>query len=100
MTDNIVPLRPEKRDPHVSGKARCLACKHEWVAVAPVGTIDFECPSCGLMRGAWMYPVQPHRDEKVWQCACGATTFWFLILADGSNWLTCVGCGKDHQPWR
>jgi hypothetical protein len=27
------------REPHLSGMARCLACRHEWVAVAPVGTI-------------------------------------------------------------
>ena len=33
-------------DPHISGDARCLACKHEWVAVAPIGTIWLECPAC------------------------------------------------------
>lgn len=41
----IIPFgRPPKPpdellDPHWQGKARCLACGHEWRAVEPIGTL-------------------------------------------------------------
>lgn len=41
------------REPHLSGAAVCLACKHEWVAVAPVGTVWMECPACSIERGRY-----------------------------------------------
>jgi Zn finger protein HypA/HybF involved in hydrogenase expression len=37
---------------HISGKARCLACKHEWAAVSLVGTVWLECPACSLEHAA------------------------------------------------
>ena len=45
------------REPHLSGAAVCLACKHEWVAVAPVGTVWMECPACSLERGRYLGAV-------------------------------------------
>ena len=57
------------REPHLSGSAVCLACKHEWVAVAPVGTVWMECPACSLERGRYHGPVQLDRDH--WHCHCG-----------------------------
>ena len=41
----------DAKRPHWSGIASCLRCKHEWVAVAPVGTDDLQCPSCGSGSG-------------------------------------------------
>ena len=29
------------------GKAECLQCGHEWVAVWPLGADELECPACG-----------------------------------------------------
>lgn len=64
----------EERQPHLSGKARCAACKHEWVAVAPHGVVQgFECPSCGAEKGFYVYPVR--RDEPHWTCDCGNDLF-------------------------
>lgn len=37
--------------PHLVGKATCLACSHEWTAVAPIGTLWLTCPECTLERG-------------------------------------------------
>lgn len=45
----------EKYRPHVCGKARCLGCKYEWVAVAPTETIWLECPKCSAMKGQFFY---------------------------------------------
>lgn len=33
--------------PWCTGKAECLACEHEWIAVWPLGANDLECPNCG-----------------------------------------------------
>lgn len=51
------------REPHLSGKARCLACKHEWVAVAPVGVVWMECPACTLERGRYVAQAERERSE-------------------------------------
>ena len=37
--------------PHSSRYVACMACAHDWVAVAPATTLTLECPSCGLMEG-------------------------------------------------
>lgn len=65
----------EEKTPHNSGKARCLGCKHEWVAVAPVGTLVLECPSCQCDKGIFLGLVSP--DEYHWQCNCGNQFFCF-----------------------
>ena len=36
-------------DPHFVHEAYCFYCTHKWVAVAPVGTSELECPQCGKM---------------------------------------------------
>lgn len=38
----------DERRPHKVDIVRCLQCKHEWVAVAPVTTeyTCYECPVC------------------------------------------------------
>jgi hypothetical protein len=76
----------EKREPHLSGKARCIACNHEWVATAPVGTIWMECPKCTLERGRYVAQVQ--RDDLHWHCKCGNDLFY--STPDG---IYCPNCG-------
>lgn len=84
-----------ERTPHITGKAKCTACKHEWVAVAPVGTLQMECPSCELQRGQWIYPFSPAEGEQIFVCnICTSTNF--AVLPDR---VLCVGCGTSHQPW-
>lgn len=50
----IVDLDKYKKDrtPHRTGMVKCLQCKHEWQETAPEEVYKFECPSCGLERGA------------------------------------------------
>ena len=70
---DVVPF--EREEPHQQGKARCIACRHEWEAVAPVGVFWFECPNCSLCKGAMVSPTI--RDEDVWTCNCGNELFVF-----------------------
>ena len=73
--------------PHLSGIARCLNCKHEHVAVAPVGTLWMECPECGLLRAIFKNAIQ--RDGVHWNCGCGYDLFH--ITPDG---IYCPNCGE------
>lgn len=87
--NNVIDFAAAKEDrvPHMSGHARCLACKHEWVAVSPTGTLWLECPECTLLRGRYMYPVVrdaiPHLE-----CNCGNDLF--QVTPDGTY---CPNCG-------
>lgn len=56
MADVIAFKRAEPDDPHISGKAHCIACKHEWVSVAPVGTVWLTCPECQTEKGLMKFP--------------------------------------------
>lgn len=83
---NVTPI---KKDSHIAGEAKCLACQHEWVAVAPVGCIGLECPKCGTERGVYKYPCLPHKEEKIWKCNCG--NFLFVVTPAG---YFCPNCGE------
>lgn len=85
----VIDLQAEKeaREPHSEGKARCLACKHEWVAVAPVGTIWLECPACTLERGRFI--AQHQREGDHWHCNCGCDLFY--ATPDG---IYCPNCAE------
>ena len=80
----VIPICPEPA--HFTGPAVCLDCKHEWVAVAPVGTVYLECPKCGTEKGRSKYPIQYSGLE--WQCQCGNNLFH--ITPDGCY---CPCCG-------
>lgn len=77
----------QERTPHATGKAMCMACAHEWTAVAPTGTVHLDCPSCHLEKG---YFVGPHLiGTDVWTCNCGNTLF--KINPQG---IYCPHCGS------
>jgi len=76
----------EARGPQIAGPARCTACNHSWVAVAPVGTAWLECPSCSTSRGLFRFPALP---ASRWVCRCGCDAF--AITKQG---LQCYRCGK------
>jgi hypothetical protein len=86
---NVIDLSRARadREPRLSGKARCLACRHEWVAVAPVGTRWMECPSCTLERGRFVAQVE--RNCAHWHCGCGCDLFY--VVEDG---IYCPNCGE------
>lgn len=90
MTDKVISLEQFKEQrnidddgPFLAGPAMCVICKHEWAAVAPVGTFDLECPSCGFFKGHFKFAVDRDvvKDENgvnrscTWTCNCGCDLF-------------------------
>jgi hypothetical protein len=80
----------EERSPHLSGRAVCIGCKHVWQAVAPVGTVELECPACGLEKGRYAGLVET--ATRRWTCNCGNDLFH--ITTDD---IYCVGCGAVQK---
>ncbi len=73
--------------PHLQGEALCLHCNYVWQAVAPVGTLYLQCPTCELHKGVFNYLVFP---ESYWQCKCGYSAF--SVSGETSN-IICLHCG-------
>ena len=83
-------VTPINRHPTMEGEARCTQCGHCWEGVAPVGTIELECPQCHAMRGVFIYPIDPPLPE-VWQCGCGGDLFYV-----GKQAIVCARCGTTQ----
>lgn len=49
MTNNVINLDDHR--PHEAHYVACMACGKDWVAVAPAGVTNLECPECGKMEG-------------------------------------------------
>ena len=81
--------RKEPDEPHLSGNAQCIGCKHRWVAVAPVGTMELDCPECGLNKGRFRNVCMPEKTKEIWVCGCGCDLF-VVVKTDG---YMCVNCG-------
>ncbi len=79
---------PKRSEFELVGTARCMACKHEWSARAPLGVPDLECPNCSLMQGKWRNPISPPANELMWLCKCGNDLFF--VQPHG---ITCACCG-------
>lgn len=75
--------------PHQAGLARCLACKNEWPAVAPVGTTTLNCPECDC-DGHFVGEILTDGDQ--WQCRCG-----YILFRMDRIGLYCAHCG--HRGW-
>lgn len=93
MNDNVVQLQPEPAS-YIQGQACCLACKHEWVAVVPAGTVFLECPSCGVHKGVTKYPCDVDSGRAHWVCNCGC--YYFFIDEDTKN-IKCANCGVGQR---
>ena len=85
--------RAEKTEPHGTGPAFCIGCRHEWSAIAPAGTVELECPQCECMKGRFRNLFETYEDEKVWVCNCGNDLF--KVTETGTM---CVNCG-EYQRW-
>jgi hypothetical protein len=83
---DIIDIR--SRQPHIAGRATCLGCRFKWVAVAEVGAVTLECPSCGLMKGAFAGTIVP---DVVLECGCGNSLFF--MTPEGP---LCGNCGLTH----
>lgn len=81
--------RKEPDDPHLSGWAQCIECKHRWAAVAPIGTRELECPACGLNKGRFRNVCMPEQTKEIWQCTCGGDLF-VVVKSEG---YMCANCG-------
>lgn len=78
----------EERQPHSTGTAICLDCRHEWEAVAPDNVLWLECPSCKLVRGRFKYQHEIAEGLE-WRCNCGNDLF--RVTPDGYY---CPNCGE------
>jgi len=79
----------DEHRPHLSGRAHCMACGHDWVAVAPVGDATLICPECGLRKGLFQHFID-HEGER-WVCACGCDVF--CITREHTY---CILCGATQ----
>lgn len=92
---NVVSLAERKAEmtPHLTGRAQCVGCQHEWQAVAPIGTDALECPACGLHKGHFAHPVMV--GERVWTCSCGNDLFRISRRAE----VYCINCAAPQTGW-
>lgn len=92
---NIISLDEHRQaqTPHLSGEAVCPVCTHRWQAVAPVGTTNLGCPSCGSIRGQFANTVL--RGDTCWVCTCGSDTF--RISPEVGPY--CICCGDVQQGY-
>ena len=89
VSDNVVSIQEYR--PHLAGPARCLQCRHEWVAVAPVGVYaGLECPECHFAKGAMCGFVNLASGIAVFRCDCGCDIF--KIYMNGGP--LCLNCGE------
>lgn len=98
MQAEVISL--DARRPHLSGKARCTACGHSFVAVVAIGETWFECPECHTERALLRYPVL---DEPAWpntfECGCGCDVFAIRSDSAGDVKIACLACGETQNPW-
>lgn len=71
-----------------AGTAFCIACSHEWQAVVPTGTTEFECPACHTHKGKWKFEFSPAVGQQVRECNCGNQLFY--LTPEGHM---CANCG-------
>ncbi len=79
MSDNIVNL--DDRRPHQATYVACLVCGHDWVAVAPTGTLHFQCPSCQKMGGIAVEPDSPEFLNSYFKGVMGKNLDFHLCVA-------------------
>ncbi len=74
-------IEAENAKPHIQGPAICLACKHEYHCVIPVGAdpSKMECPACHSQRATFATHIE--NSGAHWTCACG--NHLFAITAKG-----------------
>ncbi len=101
MSEEIVNLSDKRRErqatqeaQHITGKARCIACKHEWQAVAEVGAVWLECPECATGKGLFLGPCSPPEGGYMWRCNCGCDVFFIVPEA-----VKCCQCGAQQSGY-
>lgn len=85
---NIVAFKKVDKQQHAAGEAFCFQCHHEWVAVAPTGTVQLECPECKTLKGLFKFPFNFEVGQLVRSCDCGNQLFY--LSPEGH---LCANCG-------
>lgn len=80
----------------LSGPAKCLACKHEWVAVTEAGepSFDLVCPKCDTRRGQLVYPAMPGEGKLRWVHNCGGSAFALVPVKKKDGYI----CNTEDLP--
>ena len=98
MSAQIIPFQPRAEEPegrHWTGPAKCVGCGHRWVAVAPVGTVWLDCPSCLSPKGHAHHAFAAPDGAAVLVCnTCPSEALEAYIHA-GRAYVMCMGCGAD-----
>jgi len=88
----------EEYDPHLQGYAICIACRHEWMAVVPVGTVNIICPSCNLKRGQMLNPAEVDTGFILECNSCHSSHYQIICSMDKLPLgVVCVGCGSINN---
>lgn len=103
MMSNIIEFRSKanintegKSRQEFEGKAKCLHCKHEWVATQKEGDVVFCCPECGLNKAVWNNTIQ--RGEYIFNCVCGCDLFGVSKI-NNTPFIYCIMCGNCVDPY-
>ncbi len=87
-----------REETRLRGPAKCLACKREWEAIAPVGICTgLECPGCGLFKGALQGMVSVPEGHELWTCNCGCDAFRVTGLNGTFAGMMCINCGAEQN---
>lgn len=78
----------EDKERYMTGEAFCLQCKHEWIATAPAGEVELECPECHTMKGLFRWPCAPAEESLRRECQCGNQLFYIQPYGH-----LCANCG-------
>lgn len=90
------PAKPGKPDEEWAGdEAICIGCRHEWAAVALVGTRWLECPGCGSTKGIFKKPFGAAEGDTLFSCKCGCEAMT-AYYSKGFFYFRCMNCGTDH----
>lgn len=84
----VISFQDRLKSQTMSGDAFCLQCGHQWVAVAPAGTVRLECPECHTEKGLFRFECVLPDETPTWTCHCGNQLFY--LTPDGH---LCANCG-------
>lgn len=98
MSAEVISLFGTREETTVEGSAKCVQCGHQWQAIVPAGTFWFECPECGLHRGAFIYPIGGGTGDQEFRCNECDSEILTAVWKAGAAYpvILCVKCGTDH----
>ena len=92
ITEAAEDIEDAKHDQTGVGDAFCIQCGHSWIAIAPTGTTELECPSCKTMKGLFKFQFMPKEGTLIRVCNCGNMLFY--LTPEGHM---CANCGIYQQ---